>query len=163
MSGLSREDIAEILRLVDASGYGELRLEVGDLKLYVRKDQDGGPPSLGTAARTAPAEPARGPAPEPPAEPPSQGAADAIPEGMVAIRAPTLGAFYRAPAPGEPPFVEVGDTVEPTQDVGLIEVMKLFNAVQAGVAGRVVEIRPENGAMVEYGEVLMLVEPAPGS
>lgn len=69
-----------------------------------------------------------------------------------------LGTFYRAPAPGEPPFVEVGDKVGADDTVCLMEVMKLFNSVKAGVAGTVVKIAAENGSMVEHGQTLILIE-----
>ena len=69
-----------------------------------------------------------------------------------------LGTFYRAPAPGERPFVEVGDKVGPGDTVCLMEVMKLFNSVKAGVAGTVVKIAAENGSMVEHGQTLILIE-----
>jgi biotin carboxyl carrier protein len=68
-----------------------------------------------------------------------------------------LGVFYRAPKPGEPPFVEVGDTVGPDTVIAIIEVMKLMNSVRAGVAGEVVEVLAQNGALVEYGEPLIRV------
>ena len=83
---------------------------------------------------------------------------DEIPEGLIALRAPMLGTFYRAPSPGAKPFVEVGDKVSPDDTVCLVEVMKLFNSIKAGVAGTVVKLLVENGAMVEHGQPLILIE-----
>jgi len=80
-------------------------------------------------------------------------------EGLVEVKSPLLGVFYRAPKPGEPPFVEVGARVEADTVIGIIEVMKLMNSARAGVSGEVVEILAVNGEMVEHGEVLMLVRP----
>jgi biotin carboxyl carrier protein len=74
------------------------------------------------------------------------------------IDAPMLGTFYRAPAPGEEPFVDVGTTVEPDTVVGLIEVMKMMNSVEAGVAGTIVAVCAENAAIVEAGAPLFRVE-----
>jgi len=71
-----------------------------------------------------------------------------------------LGTFYRASAPGEPPFVDVGARVEPDTIVGIIEVMKMMNSVSAGLAGVIAEIHVENAQPVEYGEPLFRVEPA---
>jgi acetyl-CoA carboxylase biotin carboxyl carrier protein len=71
-----------------------------------------------------------------------------------------LGTFYRAPAPGEKPFVEVGEAVKADDTVCLIEVMKLFNSITAGTAGRIAEIRAQNAALVEYNEVLIVIDPA---
>jgi acetyl-CoA carboxylase biotin carboxyl carrier protein len=75
------------------------------------------------------------------------------------VPAPLLGIFYRAPKPGEPPFIEVGTRVDPDTVIGIIEVMKLMNSVRAGVKGEVAEILAENGAAVEYGEILIRVRP----
>jgi len=71
-----------------------------------------------------------------------------------------LGTFYRASAPGEPPFVEVGSAVDPDTVVCLIEVMKMMNSIKAGVAGTVVEVCADNAQLVEYGEPLFRVAPA---
>jgi biotin carboxyl carrier protein len=76
----------------------------------------------------------------------------------VEVRAPMLGVFYRASQPGAPPFVQLGQTVGANDTIGLIEVMKLFNQVSAGVEGRVVEIVVEDGAFVEHGQVVLIVE-----
>jgi acetyl-CoA carboxylase biotin carboxyl carrier protein len=70
-----------------------------------------------------------------------------------------LGTFYRAEAPGERPFVEVGDAVEPDTVVCLIEVMKLMNHIEAGVAGTVVEVLAGNAELVEFGQPLFRVSP----
>jgi biotin carboxyl carrier protein len=81
-------------------------------------------------------------------------------DGLVTIPAPMLGTFYRAEAPGKPPFVEVGSRVEPDTIVCIIEVMKMMNSVPAGVAGTVAEVIADNAALVEYGQPLFRVEPA---
>ncbi|GAB3483393.1 acetyl-CoA carboxylase biotin carboxyl carrier protein [Nocardiopsis coralliicola] len=71
------------------------------------------------------------------------------------ISAPLVGTFYAAAGPGEPPFVRPGDTVEPGQQVGIVEAMKLMNAVEADQAGRVVEVLVPDGAGVEFGQPLI--------
>jgi acetyl-CoA carboxylase biotin carboxyl carrier protein len=76
-----------------------------------------------------------------------------------AIYAPMMGTFYRAPGPGDPPFVEVGDSVTEHSIVGMIEVMKVMSSIEAGVAGRISTILVENGKLVEYKQPLFLVEP----
>ena len=73
------------------------------------------------------------------------------------LPAPLLGTFYRAPKPGAPPFVEVGAAVEADTIVGIIEVMKLMNTVRAGVRGTVAEVLAADGALVEFGEILLRV------
>jgi acetyl-CoA carboxylase biotin carboxyl carrier protein len=75
------------------------------------------------------------------------------------VSAPMLGTFYRAEAPGAPPFVDVGARVEAHTIVCLIEVMKMMNAVPAGVTGTVVAVCAENAELVEYGAPLFRVQP----
>ncbi|MFW5415186.1 acetyl-CoA carboxylase biotin carboxyl carrier protein [Nocardiopsis sp. CNT-189] len=80
-------------------------------------------------------------------------------DGLEAVKAPLVGTFYRAPEPGAPPFVEVGDEVKPGQQVAIIEAMKLMNSVEADIAGRVVEVLPADGDPVEYDQRLIVIEP----
>ena len=152
---LTAKDVAEIVRLLEESSFDELDLQVGELKLSLRRGASGeiergeGPP---------PAKPAPKPA-EALASTPAKAAAPADPS-LTEVPSPLLGIFYRAPKPGEPPFVEVGARVEPDTVVAIIEVMKLMNSVRAGVAGEVVAIDAANGALVEYGQTLLRVRPA---
>jgi acetyl-CoA carboxylase biotin carboxyl carrier protein len=146
---LSAEDVRRILELVDQSHFGELRLEMGDLRIYVRK------------AGVAPGPSA--PAPPPPEEPLAPEPEEPEPDGRLTyVTAPMVGTFYRAPAPDQPPFVEPGDTVAAGDAVGIIEVMKLFNSITAGVDGTVAAVLAENGAAVAHGQRLVAIEPAAG-
>ena len=72
----------------------------------------------------------------------------------VEIRSPMVGTFYRAAAPDQPPYVEVGDLIAPGQAICVIEAMKMINEIQAEVGGRVAEVFVENGQAVEYNQVL---------
>ncbi len=169
--GLTHKDVETILSLIENSGYDEIKLEFDDFKIEVRKSvAEGAGPRRAAApepAAAAPA-PAQPVAPTAPAVPPQSAAAqprpadDRIPEGCVAIRSPILGTFYRAPSPEKAPFVEVGSRVGAEDSVCLVEVMKLFNSVPAGQAGVIEEIRAQNGALVEFGEVLMILRPDAG-
>jgi acetyl-CoA carboxylase biotin carboxyl carrier protein len=147
MSGLTRDDIDHILKLIDGSEFDELKLEMGDLKLELRKP--------GAAARAAPPTP---PAPPAPAPAPAAAPAPATGGGLD-VPAPLLGTFYHAPKPGAAPFVAVGDRITAETVIGIIEVMKLMNQVQAGVAGTVTEIAAPNGELVEHGQTLIRVQP----
>ena len=143
------------------------------------------PPAAGPAARgavpavttptstvTPPAAPASAPPATPPAAPVAvppapDGSAEPRPPAATPaavtghrVTAPSVGLFWRAPKPGAPPFVEVGDEVGPDDTVCIVEVMKLMNHVRAGVAGTVLAVHPENGQMVEHGDPLFTVEPA---
>jgi acetyl-CoA carboxylase biotin carboxyl carrier protein len=151
---LTAADVAEILRLVEGSSFDEFSLELDGLKLNFKRSTDGlgsAEPSDGAASPPAPiATPAAAPL-NPPA------AAPAADPNVQNVHAPMLGTFYRAPKPGEAPYVAVGDPVEKDTIVGIIEVMKLMNTVRAGIGGAVAEILVADGAFVEYGEVLLRV------
>ncbi|MBW4613915.1 MAG: acetyl-CoA carboxylase biotin carboxyl carrier protein [Desmonostoc vinosum HA7617-LM4] len=82
-----------------------------------------------------------------------------IDKRLVEVASPMVGTFYRAPAPGEAPFVEVGDRVRSDQPVCIIEAMKLMNEIEAEVSGQVMEILVQNGEPVEYGQPLMRINP----
>jgi acetyl-CoA carboxylase biotin carboxyl carrier protein len=86
--------------------------------------------------------------------------AEKLPPGTALVRAPMVGTFYRAPAPGAPPFVEPGSRVSPDSIVCIIEVMKLLNSISAGVAGVVTHVLVDNAEPVEYGQPLIAIEPA---
>ncbi|MEJ2888514.1 acetyl-CoA carboxylase biotin carboxyl carrier protein [Actinomycetospora aeridis] len=112
----------------------------------------------GEPAGSAPTTPAPAPAAVPgPAPAPASASAPApVPAGpAVTIVAPLVGTFYGAPSPGEPPFVAVGDTVHPGQQVAIVEAMKLMNAVHADRGGVVTAVRVSDGEMVEFGQVLV--------
>lgn len=82
-----------------------------------------------------------------------------IESGLVEVISPMVGTFYRAPAPGEPSFVEVGDRIRTGQTVCIIEAMKLMNEIETEVAGQVREILLQNGEPVEFGQPLLRVKP----
>jgi len=187
---LSDEDIREILRLIDESDVDELSIQTDSFSLYVRRGPGSpistaprnkgavetgppGPPEAPGLAKPTPqsappsaepplAEPPVAEAPEPAGPPPpaEEESQRAEGDGVVTIDSPMLGTFYRAQAPGAAPFVEVGSRVEPDTIVCIIEVMKMMNSIPAGVSGEVLEVLPENAALVEYGEPLFRVQPA---
>lgn len=147
---LSPADVEQVARLVeslDRSTFDHLELRVGDLEVVIGK---GAPPTDPASVPSGGAPP--GLAPATPAAAP--------PDGLLAITTPTMGIFYAQPEPGRPPFVTVGSVVEETTTVALVEVMKTFHAVAAGVRGTVVEVCVEDAAVVELGDVLFRVEPA---
>jgi acetyl-CoA carboxylase biotin carboxyl carrier protein len=162
---LTADDVRDILRLLDGLPYRELTLETASFRLSLRRAADGGwtqatevlaqpAGSAVLAEPTGPAGPGRAaPAPEEPAAEPAAA-------GLVDVRAPLLGTFYRAPRPGAPPFVTVGSEVEQDSVVCIIETMKLMNSVTSGVAGTVAEILVENAQFAGQGTVLMRVRPA---
>ena len=154
---LTAKDVQEIMALLEGSTFDRLSLEVDGLKLELERGGTGAP----RPARAAPPASASSPAPAAASVVPSPKHASDTPReaGLVEITSPLLGIFYRAPKPGEPPFIEVGQKVDTETVIGIVEVMKLMNSVAAGVTGEVVEILGINGELVEHGEVLMLVRP----
>ena len=102
---------------------------------------------------------AAAPAPQATAAPagaPAESAADAR---MLVIKSPMVGTFYKASSPDTPAFVKVGDRIGPEKTVCIIEAMKVFNEIPAGVSGQVVAVLVENGAPVEFGQPLIKVDP----
>lgn len=85
--------------------------------------------------------------------------AESLKSGLVEVKSPMVGIFYRRPSPDEDPFVEVGSKVEEGDSLAIIEAMKVMNQVKSPVSGIVEEILPENGAMVEFGEILFRIKP----
>jgi acetyl-CoA carboxylase biotin carboxyl carrier protein len=154
---LTAADVAEIMRLVEQSGFDELTLEIDGFKLSLRR----GTPAASDLNRASQASAAAVPAvavataavPDTSAAPPPSPADPNVYD----VTSPLLGTFYRAPKPGAPPFVEVGARVEEETVVAIIEVMKLMNTVRAGVRGTVIEILVGDGALAEYGETLLRV------
>ena len=170
MSPLNDEEVRQIAQLVetlDKSSFDFLELQVGNIKVTLGK---GEPPrsNSGTHAAPAPvaapvAQPQAQPAPAAPAPaaaPAAKQAASRAPDGTVPIASPMMGMFYAQAEPGAPPFVKVGDEVREDTTIALIEVMKTFTAVPAGVRGVVTEICVENAQLVEYGQALFRVRAA---
>ena len=163
----SIEEIREVLKIFLDSELQDLRLEIGTVRLAVSKGGAGIPaqpfsapvprPAVTTAAAAgvtaAPSAPAAAPV-----RAPAKTLAE-VPEGWVAVTAPSVGVFYRRPSPDQPPFVQVGSEVAANDPVCLIEVMKMFTGVVAPCKGRIAEILIEDASMVEYGQPLMYIEP----
>ena len=147
---LTAADVAEIMRLVEQSGFDELTLEMEGTKISFRRGATAGTSAQAPSVAAAPVVPRPAPAKAPPA-------AATVDPALQDLPSPLLGTFYRAPKPGAPPFVEVGSQVEADTIVGIIEVMKLMNTVRAGVRGTVAEVLVADGALVEYGETLLRV------
>jgi acetyl-CoA carboxylase biotin carboxyl carrier protein len=154
---LSYKEIAEIIKIIDASNCEELIVELPDAKIVVRRGS-----RAGESARASVALPGQGQIPgTPPAAPQAKAAAGAPrSDGKIEVRSPMVGTFYRTPAPNAPAFVEVGSTVKPGDPICLIEVMKLFTTLTAEHEGRIADILVGHGEGVQYDQVLFLIEPA---
>jgi acetyl-CoA carboxylase biotin carboxyl carrier protein len=163
---VSLDDIKSIIKLVrDADNVAEFTLKYGDLEISLSRESKSGPSAAPSAAMpaAAPVAATRSEPPKPPAAEnvtPASGPAPAPAADEVVITAPMVGTFYRSPKPGEPPFVEVGRSVEKDSVVCIIEIMKLMNSLEAGVAGTVTRILVEDAQAVEYGQPLIYVRKA---
>lgn len=155
MFGLS--DIRRLLDAFEQSDWDEVHVAADGIEVYVSAREVAHAPAPAAAAAAVPAPahaPAAAGAPAAPAVPVTAQVA-----GAHAVTAPSPGIFWRAPAPGEPPFVEVGQVVSADTPIGIVEVMKLMNQVLAGVPGTVQAVLVENGARVDRGEPMILIEP----
>ena len=160
---LTNEDVQEILQLLDATKYDELHLETERFKLTLRRKRASGDWTQETQVLSSPntLQPSPG---APPIATSAQPAAATEPRdprevAWIDVRAHLPGTFYRAPKPGALPFVEIGSGVEADTVVGIIETMKLMNAVHAETRGEVVEICCDNAQFVEKDAVLMRIKP----
>ncbi|MCX6092292.1 MAG: acetyl-CoA carboxylase [Candidatus Bipolaricaulota bacterium] len=135
------EELREIVRLLKREQLSEITVSDGESTITVRQSTSHAAP-----AATAPESPT-------PATP-----AAAVPDGLL-LTAPLVGTFYRRPTPEDAPFVEVGQSVKPGDTVGLIEAMKVMNEIKTESAGRLRVVMAEDGAPVEYGQVLFVFDP----
>jgi acetyl-CoA carboxylase biotin carboxyl carrier protein len=144
---LTPEDVAEIVAILEGSAYEKLEVRTTRFTLRVAREAGGWTQEWEWSAPEAQAAVAEA---APRAE---------VGQGLVAVRPPLPGTFYRSPQPGAPPFVEAGDRVGPDSVVAIIETMKLMNPVHAGAAGIVEAILIDNAAPVDGDAVLMTIRP----
>jgi len=143
-----------LIDLVADSGIAELEITEGDGKVRIVKFSQTPPaPVVAVPEVVAAAAPAATPPPAVPATPVNVPIAEA---GHV-VKAPMVGTFYRAPNPGSPPFVQVGQSVKEGEALCIIEAMKLLNEIEADVSGLIKEILVENGEPVEFGQPLFVI------
>ncbi len=156
MSGkIDFDEIRRIIALLEEKNLAEFELEIEGLKIRISRSA---PPAAPISA-SAPSVP--GPAFPPTNESASpQGPPAAAPDkNLQIILSPMVGTFYRAPDPTAPPFVDIGEPVKKGQTLCIIEAMKLMNEIESDLDGTVVEIFPENGKPVEYGQKLFGIKP----
>lgn len=142
---ISRADIEAILAAFEASDWRSINLKADGIEVALSKD--------GGQFPAAPAASPRAPV----SQPGPTGAPAPADDGSLAVSAPSLGSFYRAPKPGAAPFTEVGARVAVGDDLCLIEVMKLFTSVKSPCAGVVTAILASDGDLVEHGQPLFRI------
>jgi acetyl-CoA carboxylase biotin carboxyl carrier protein len=143
---LSPQDATELISLLDQLPVDELELSTERFTLSLRRTGTGWVSRTTVGSST-------------PDDAPVAAAAEEVPDGLVGVRSPLPGTFYRSPRPGTPPFVGDGDSVESDTVIGLVETMKLFTSVAAGAAGTLVEFCVPDATPVEQDAVVALVKP----
>lgn len=157
---LSYKDVADIIKIIDASSCDEIIIELAGSKIVVRRGGRGADmpsaPSVSTGSQSAIT-----PAAQKAALPPAGKTTDVQPPSgdKSIMRSPMVGTFYRGPSPKDPPFVDVGSIVKIGDPLCIIEVMKLFTTITAERAGKVASIFPGNAELVEFDQPLFQIEP----
>ena len=141
--------VRQLIELMKEHDLNELDLRQADNRVRIRRGGE-------VVTDSAPAVAA---APAPSAAPVAAGVPSAADPRMLVIKSPMVGTFYRASGPDALPFVKVGDRIGPEKTVCVIEAMKVFNEIPAGVSGQVVAILVDNGGAVEFGQPLIKVDP----
>jgi acetyl-CoA carboxylase biotin carboxyl carrier protein len=169
---MNHKELQELIKLVNELGIASFHLVQGELELdikskaYIELKAAGkatvfhapagavAAPAAAAVQSSAPAAPqVNAPAP---AAPPV--AAD-VNAGLIEIKSPMVGTFYRSSSPDKPPYVQIGDEIKAGSPLCIIEAMKLFNEIESEVSGRIVKVLVEDSKPVEYDQPLFLVEP----
>ncbi len=165
------KQIQELIKLINKSNIGEVRIEEKDFKITLRSKDYANKlaalPTSSNTSNTAPPQPTlpslsspepvkTEPEPTASEEPAAEVPADA--DGYHTIKSPMIGTFYRSSSPDKDAFVKVGDTITPGKAICIIEAMKLFNEIESEVTGKIVKVLVEDASPVEYDQPLFLVE-----
>jgi acetyl-CoA carboxylase biotin carboxyl carrier protein len=157
---MSNDEIRELVQLVIESGVAEIEVQRGENRVRIRRtvgtrqEVSFTPSMMGSTSSPMPET-----TPQAVSSAPQSGATPATTGNETIVKSPIVGTYYDSPKPGDPPFVKVGDVVEPGQVLCIIESMKLMNEIEAEIAGTVVAKLMENGRAVEYGEALFAIRP----
>lgn len=158
------KQIQELVKLVNKSNIGELKIEQDDFKLTIKQKQENSPQIISQPVQSAPPQQNLLPPTFPPTVAPDSRSSgrdvSSKPDNTITIKSPMIGTFYRQAGPDKPVFIGVGDDVTPGQVVCIIEAMKLFNEIESEVSGKIVKVLVEDASPVEFDQPLFLVEPA---
>lgn len=162
---MNLDEIRELINLAKETNVAELEVQRADERVRIRltlpaESYNSAPvyhPVSTAAATPASTNPASTPAGTPPAPRVSEKPSGPPSDGTVLVKSPIVGTFYESSAPGTPPFVRVGESVQPGKVLCIIESMKLMNEIEAEVAGVIEAKLVPNGQPVEYGEALFVI------
>lgn len=174
---MNYKEITELLKLISDSQLSEFKIKDGDFELSIKTDKyqkkskesnqiiqlPGTPAATGageiTAAQTTAASQPAGNGKDAAGAGGAGGEEEEEDSGLLEIKSPMVGTFYRSPSPDKPPFIKVGDRIEKGDVVCIVEAMKLFNEIESEISGKIVKVVSEDAAPVEYDQVLFLVDP----
>ena len=176
---MTQEEIQDLIKFVAKSGVNEVEIERKDFKITIKSPSNGTkrgkaaaqfePQTVQMAMPAGMTMPMQMPAAMPAQAPrrtccccsaPAPAAPKEADAGLIEIKSPMIGTFYRKPSPDKENFVEVGSAVKVGDTVCVIEAMKLFNEIESEISGRIVKILVDDNSPVEYDQPLFLVEPA---
>ena len=148
------KEIKEMINLMNENGLIELEIEKDGMRVRLKKTGPGMEASAGGAivmekTVTSPVQ----------SKEEATEQSEKVSTNTVEIKAPMVGTFYRAPSPESPPYVEIGQAIEPGQVICIIEAMKLMNEIKSEIKGKILEILVDNTEPVEFGQPMFLIEP----
>ncbi|PYT33446.1 MAG: acetyl-CoA carboxylase biotin carboxyl carrier protein [Acidobacteria bacterium] len=152
------DEIRELIQLASETGVAELEVQRGENRVRIRRTFGEVVHEVNLPNEHATIKAAAATAPAPPVKAATQPESPAGKE-LVTVKAPIVGTFYESASPGSPPFVRVGETVQPGKVLCIIESMKLMNEIEAEIAGMIESKLVPNGQPVEYGEALFAIRP----
>jgi len=153
------KQIQELVKLVNKSNIGELKIEKNDFKITIKQKKEATQHYVTPIQQQAP-QPPQLPSPVVSSEETKKTETSTSKDNLLTIKSPMIGTFYRQSGPGKPIFVNVGDEVVVGQVVCIIEAMKLFNEIESEVAGTIVKVLVEDASPVEFDQPLFMVEPS---
>lgn len=156
--GFNIDGLRQLMELMEKHDVTELKYQLGESRYVLRR----GPQGVVSMPAISAAPIAAAPQVTAPASAPASAAAEPAAsqdEGLIEITSPTVGTFYQAPTPNDPPFVKIGDQVGKETTVCIVEAMKVFNQIPADVSGTIAKVLMKDGDPVQYGQALFLVKP----
>ncbi len=162
------KEIKELIKLAGESNLSEIKLKEKDFELTIKTDKyqkisnssfvSAAPQMIASPAPQAPAAAAAAPV-EAKAAPAAAEKEEGSTAGLLEVKSPIVGTFYRSSSPEKDPFVKVGDSIDVGSVVCIVEAMKLFNEIESEVSGKIVKVLLDDSSPVEYDQVLFLVDP----
>jgi len=146
---MNLKEIKEMISLMNEHSLSEIEVEKGDLKIKLKKTTAQEPEITIAGLQPPPVQ----------AQAPAAAEIESDTRKLIEVKAPIVGTFYRSASPDAASFVEVGQEIEVGQVVCIIEAMKLMNEIKSEVKGKIVDILAENADPVEYGQIILLIEP----